>query len=64
MAMPASLLSTFGRGMVKDDTGLEGFYDGPSVLSAVQQQPGLHLEPRKIPVSCFVIDSAQRPGEN
>ena len=72
MAMFASFLSTFGPGNVKDETGLPDFYDinltwneteGPSVLTAVQQL-GLRLEPRKIPVAYFVIDSAQRPGDN
>jgi uncharacterized protein (TIGR03435 family) len=72
MAGLASLLSTFGPGNVKDETGLDGFYnfdltwndtDGPSVFSAVQKI-GLRLEPRKVAVSYFVIDSAHRPGEN
>ena len=72
LAMFASFLSTFGPGNVKDETGLPDFYDinltwneteGPSVLTAVQQL-GLRLEPRKIPVAYFVIDSAQRPGDN
>jgi len=72
MAMLASLLSTFGPGNVKDETGLPDFYDfhltwneaeGPSALTAIQQL-GLRLEPRKIPVSYFVIDSARRPGDN
>lgn len=72
MAGLASFLSTFGPGNVKDETGLDGLYnfdltwndtDGPSVFSAVQKI-GLRLEPRKVPVSYFVIDSAQRPGDN
>jgi len=57
---------------VKDETGLPGFYDfkltwneteGPSVFSALQQI-GLRLEPRKVPVSYFVFESAERPGDN
>ena len=72
MAALASFLSTFGPGNVKDETALDGFYnfsltwneaDGPSVFSAIQKI-GLRLEPRKIPVSYFVIDSAQPPGDN
>jgi uncharacterized protein (TIGR03435 family) len=68
----AQFLSTFGPGHVKDETGLGGFYnfhlswnetEGPSVFSAVQQL-GLRLESRKVPVSYFVIESAQRPGAN
>ena len=72
MAGLASFLSTFGPGNVKDETGLDGFYnfdltwneaDGPSVFSAIQRI-GLRLESRKVAVSCFLIDSARRPGEN
>jgi uncharacterized protein (TIGR03435 family) len=72
MAMLASFLSTFGPGAVKDETGLQDFFDinltwnekeGPSVFTALQQV-GLRLEPRKVPVSYFVIDSASRPGDN
>jgi uncharacterized protein (TIGR03435 family) len=72
MAMFASVLSTFGPGNVKDETGLPDFYDfnliwneteGPSVFTAIQQV-GLRLEPRKIPISYFVIDSAEHPGDN
>ncbi len=74
VSMPAlaSFLSTFGPGNVTDETGLSGAYnfkltwndtDGPSVFSALQQL-GLRLEPRKVPVSYFVIEAAQRPGGN
>jgi uncharacterized protein (TIGR03435 family) len=72
MPMFASFLSTFGPGTVKDETALQDFYDfnltwnekeGPSVFTALQQI-GLRLEPRKVPVSYFVIDSAQRPDAN
>jgi uncharacterized protein (TIGR03435 family) len=68
----ASLLSTFGPGNVTDETGLSDSYnfkliwnntEGPSVFSALQQL-GLRLEPHKVPVSYFVIESAQRPGAN
>jgi len=73
-SMPAlaSLLSTFGPGNVTDETGLLDSYsfrltwndtEGPSVFSALQQL-GLRLEPRKVPVSYFVIESAQRPRGN
>ncbi len=72
MAGLASLLSTFDPGTLKDETGLDGFYnfdltwnetDRPSVFSAIQKI-GLRLESCKVPVSYFVIDSAQRPGDN
>lgn len=72
MAALADFLSWIGPGQTTDETGLDGFYnfdlswndtDGPSVFSAIQKI-GLRLEARKVPVSYFVIDSAQRPGEN
>jgi uncharacterized protein (TIGR03435 family) len=73
MALLAQFLSGFGPGPVKDETGLPGDYDfklnwdetnGPSLFTALQEQLGLRLESRKVPVSFFVIDSAQRPKEN
>lgn len=73
MAMLAQFLSTFGPGgQVTDETGLDGFYnfelswnekEGPSVFSAIQKI-GLRLESRKVSVSYFVIDSAERPSAN
>ena len=65
-------LSTFGPGHVKDETGLDGFFnfkltwndnEGPSVFSALQQI-GLQLQPAEVAVSYFVIESAQRPAQN
>jgi uncharacterized protein (TIGR03435 family) len=68
------LLSTFGgRGPGIDQTGLGGVYDftlnwdedaGPTLDVALREQLGLRLEPQKVPVSYFVIDSAQRPSGN
>jgi uncharacterized protein (TIGR03435 family) len=37
---------------------------GPTVFTAVQQQLGLKLEPRKAPVDILVIDHAEKPSEN
>ena len=67
-------LSSFGgRGPGIDQTGLEGVYDftlmwdedaGPTLDVALREQLGLRLEAQKVPVSYFVIDSAQRPSAN
>jgi uncharacterized protein (TIGR03435 family) len=51
MPQLAALLSQIGPGPMVDKTGLTGVYD-------------FDLELRKVPVSFFMFDSAQRPGEN
>jgi uncharacterized protein (TIGR03435 family) len=70
MAALANLLSQVGAGPVVDKTNLTGEYDltlawdeanGPALTTAVQEQLGLRLEPMKVPVSTFVIDSAAKP---
>lgn len=70
--MLADLLTTFGQPTM-DKTGLTGSYDiklswndadGPSLSSALQEQLGLKLEPRRVPVSYLIVDSAQKPTEN
>jgi uncharacterized protein (TIGR03435 family) len=38
--------------------------DRPSLFEAVQQQLGLRLESRKIPIEILVIDRAEKPAEN
>jgi len=38
--------------------------DGPSIFTAVTEQLGLRLEPRKGPVPVFVIEKIERPSEN
>ncbi|MGB7263970.1 MAG: TIGR03435 family protein, partial [Terracidiphilus sp.] len=37
---------------------------GPSLLTALDEQLGLRLEPRKAPVEVLVIDHVERPSEN
>jgi uncharacterized protein (TIGR03435 family) len=73
MGMIADLISRYSPDPVMDETGLSGTYDfklswdetaGPSLFTAVQEQLGLRLNPRKVPVSFFMFDSAQRPTGN
>jgi uncharacterized protein (TIGR03435 family) len=56
-----------------DKTGLTGLYDftlswneedGPSLASALRDQLGLQVRAEKVPVSRFVLDSAQKPTPN
>jgi len=64
---------------VVDLTGLTGFFDltldwvpdssqpdasGPSLFTALQEQTGLRLEPRKSAVEFLIIDRSVRPREN
>jgi uncharacterized protein (TIGR03435 family) len=69
----ASILTQMGKGPAIDKTGLTGEYDfklcwndtdGPSLFSALQEQLGLKFEAQKVPVSFFIVDSAQKPTEN
>ena len=73
MARLAGLLSGLGFGLVIDKTGLTGSYDftlswnentRPALSTALQDQLGLQLEPQKVTLSLFVIDSAEQPDEN
>lgn len=69
----ANLIAFVLQQPVVDKTGLAGEYDftlswdetnGPTLNTALQEQLGLKLEPQKVPVSLFVIDSAQKPSAN
>ncbi|MGA1984595.1 MAG: TIGR03435 family protein [Acidobacteriaceae bacterium] len=61
--------------MMVDETGLEGHYydfsikltrekDGPTMEQQIEDGLGLRVEERKVPVRTYVIDEAERPGEN
>jgi uncharacterized protein (TIGR03435 family) len=47
-----------------DGIGATGADSGPSIFTAVQEQLGLKLEPRKSSFEFIVIDHAERPSEN
>ena len=73
MAQLAKMISFVRQQPVVDRTGMDGFFDftlnwdedqGPTIQTAVQEQLGLKLEPAKVPVELFVIDSAQKPSAN
>ena len=69
-----NLLSAIGgHGPGIDKTGLSGEYDfhlswdesaGPALPTALREQLGLRLDAAKVPVSTFVVDSAQKPDAN
>ena len=73
IGMLNDLLSQIGPGPMVNHTELQGVYDfklawddaaGPSLFTALQEQLSLKLESQKVPVSFFVIESAQKPAEN
>jgi uncharacterized protein (TIGR03435 family) len=72
------LIPAAGR-PVLDMTGLTGPFDldlkwtpddasapatGAALVTAIQEQLGLRLEPRRAPINVFVIDSVERPTPN
>ncbi len=73
----AEQLSVTAGRPVLDQTGLTGAYafklefnpmttesELPSMSTAVQDQLGLRLEPRKAPIEILVIENAEKPSEN
>jgi uncharacterized protein (TIGR03435 family) len=70
VAMLINLLSLMGNGQGLDKTGLTGEYDftlawddnaGPNLSTALREGLGLQMDAAKVPVSTFVVDSAQKP---
>jgi len=45
-------------------TGVDDAMERPTLFDALQQQLGLQLESRKMPIEILVIDHAERPSEN
>jgi uncharacterized protein (TIGR03435 family) len=45
-------------------TGVDEAMERPSLFDALQQQLGLRLESRKMPIEILVIDHAEKPSEN
>jgi uncharacterized protein (TIGR03435 family) len=75
MSTVAISLSSLVQQVVTDDTSLQGLFDvslrwnesglnadRPSLFTAVEEQWGLKLEPRRAPVDVVVIDEVQRPS--
>lgn len=67
------LTAVGGHGPGVDKTGLTGEFDfqlswdddaGPALSTALREQLGLRMEPGKVPVSIFVVDSAAKPSDN
>ena len=45
-------------------TGVDDAMERPTLFDALQQQLGLRLESRKMPINILVIDRAEKPSEN
>jgi uncharacterized protein (TIGR03435 family) len=65
------ILTPLVHAHILDETHLTGLYDfklqfeaGESISGPLQDQLGLRLENRRVPVLYFIIDSAERPTQN
>ncbi len=45
-------------------TGVDEAMERPPLSTALEQQLGLHLESRKVPMEILVIDHAEKPSDN
>jgi uncharacterized protein (TIGR03435 family) len=73
LAQFAELLSQLTGRVVTDATGLAGTFDldlqwsddpgadAPSILTAVREQLGLRLEPKRVSVDVLIVDHIERP---
>jgi len=59
--------------LVIDETGLKGYYDfsfrfphndDDDAMAEVEEDLGMKFEPRKVDLTTYVIDSAEKPSEN
>jgi len=76
MTTLANMLQRDAGGPGVDRTGLEGLFDfdlewsiaangpGASIVTAVQEQLGLRLEPMKLTEEFLIIEKAERPTPN
>jgi uncharacterized protein (TIGR03435 family) len=66
-------VSSHADRLVTDETGLKGYYDfsfrtahidDDDAMADIEEDLGMKFEPRKVNLTTYVIDSAERPSEN
>lgn len=59
--------------MIVDETGLKGHYDlsfpmprndDDDAMAEVEEDLGMKFEPRKVDLTTYLIDSAEKPSDN